>query len=83
MKKKKEIKFEIKEKIGVFPSTVRELKDGVKWQKEVNIISWNGLTDKIDIREWRNDYEKMNRGITLTEIEARELMEILEEYFGK
>ncbi len=40
-----------------------------EWKKEINLISWNGATLKYDIRDWSPDYEKMGKGITLTEEE--------------
>ena len=51
--------------------------------KELNIVSWNNRTPKIDLRSWRTDEggEKMpNRGITLTEAEARALADALNQY---
>lgn len=47
------------------------------WRKEVNLASWNGATPKLDIRDWSPDHEKMGRGLTFTEDEARELAKIL------
>lgn len=41
------------------------------WTKELNIVSWNGAAPKYDIRDWAQDHEKMGKGITLTEEEAR------------
>ena len=40
------ITFEIKEHLGV----IAEFDNG--WNKELNIISWNGNTPKYDIRDW-------------------------------
>ena len=61
--------YEIVEHIGV-------LSEGSKgWQKELNKVSWNGAAPKYDIRDWAPDHEKMGKGVTLTEEEARELSE--------
>ena len=49
------------------------------WTRELNIISWNGGKPKYDIRDWDADHEKMSKGITLTEEEARSLLKLLSE----
>lgn len=65
--------FEILEHIGV----LQESNDS-NWTKEVNLVSWNGGTPKIDIRDWDENHERMSRGITLTEEQAQKLAEALE-----
>ncbi len=66
-----EIKYEIVKHIGV-------LAEGTKgWQKELNLISWNDRAPKYDIREWAPNHEKMGKGVTLSEEEARKLLEML------
>lgn len=66
-----DFKFEIVEYIGV-------LSKGSKgWQKELNMVSWNGATPKYDIRDWAPDHEKMGKGVTLSEEEAKKLKELL------
>jgi len=47
------------------------------WQKELNLVSWSGRTPKLDIRDWAPNHEKMGKGVTLTEIEASALAELL------
>ena len=47
------------------------------WKKELNLVSWNGAEAKYDIRDWAPEHEKMGKGITLTEEEARKLYESL------
>jgi len=47
------------------------------WQKELNLVSWSGRTPKLDIRDWAPNHEKMGKGVTLTEIEASSLAELL------
>ena len=64
--------YEIKEEIGV----LSESKSG--WRKEVNLISWNGASPKLDIRDWAPNHEKMGKGITLSTEEARKLSDLLQ-----
>lgn len=65
----KNITFEIKEKYGKLNE-----KD---WSLEVNRIAWNKKAPKIDIRAWDSSHEKMSKGITLTDVEAKKLLKIL------
>ena len=53
------------------------------YTKEINLVSWNGADLKYDIRNWHPDREKCGKGITLTEEEARALMDALKEVFGE
>jgi len=63
--------FEITEHIGV-------LKEGTKgWRRELNRVSYNGASPKLDIRDWDENHEKMGKGITLTDSEAKILYELL------
>jgi len=66
-----EIKFDLVKHFGV----ISEEKSG--WKKELNLISWNGRTPKLDIRDWAPGHEKMGKGVTLTEGEAAQLAELL------
>jgi len=68
------IQFNIVKNIGVISSE----KSG--WQKELNLVSWNGRPPKLDIRDWAPDHQKMGKGVTLTEVEAAALAELLIEY---
>ena len=52
------------------------------WNKEIRLVSWNDADPKYDIRDWSPDDEKMGKGITLTEEEARNLLGLLEKHFG-
>ena len=65
------IKFDIVKHFGVISSE----KSG--WKKELNLVSWNGRTPKLDIRDWSPEHEKMGKGVTLTEGEAAQLAELL------
>lgn len=66
-----DIKFQIKKELGV-------LSEGSKgWQKEINLVSWNGRKPKIDIREWDGEHVKMGKGITLNKAELLKMKEYL------
>ena len=41
------------------------------------MVSWHVGAAKYDIRDWAPGHEKMGKGVTLTEQEARELYELL------
>lgn len=47
------------------------------WQRELNLISWNGKEPKYDIRDWGPDHEKMGKGITLSKKDIDALVELL------
>jgi len=49
------------------------------WNKEVNLVSWNGGQPKLDIRDWAPDHSKMGKGVSLTQEETAILKEILAE----
>ena len=65
-----DIKYKIVKHIGV----LSEGKDG--WRKELNLISWNDAEPKYDIRDWNSDHTKMGKGITLSEDEVQNLLEL-------
>lgn len=67
-----EITFEINKNLGV----LSENPNG--WQKELNLVSWNGRKPKYDIREWSPDHTRMTKGITLNDEEIETLRNILE-----
>jgi len=50
-----EIKFEIKETIGVLSESAKG------WSKELNLVSWNDAAPKYYIREWSLDHSKMGK----------------------
>ncbi len=66
-----EIKFEIKENIGVLSESSKG------WSKELNLVSWNDKEPKFDLREWDPAHEKMGKGITLSVEELKKLKDIL------
>ena len=70
-----DIKFEIKKELGTISSSAKG------WNKEVNLVSWNGAAPKYDIRDWSPEHEKMGKGITLTEEEARHHQKLVKRSF--
>lgn len=66
-----EIKYEIIEELGVLSESAKG------WTKELNLISWNGGAPKYDVRDWAPEHEKMGKGVTLSEEEAKKLAELL------
>ena len=66
-----DIKFEIVKEIGVLSEGSRG------WKKELNLVSWNNGSPKYDLRDWAPEHEKMGKGITLTEEEAKALYTLL------
>ncbi|MBR3785721.1 MAG: hypothetical protein IKJ77_04895 [Firmicutes bacterium] len=61
--------FEIEEHFGVIGS-----REG--WNKELNLVRWNGAAAKYDIREWDEHHEQMHRGLTLTPWEMRKVVDL-------
>lgn len=66
-----DIKFEIKETIGILSSNAKG------WQKELNLVSWNDAEPKYDIREWSPEHDKMGKGVTLSKDEFEKLKELI------
>jgi hypothetical protein len=62
-----DFKYEIVEELGVLSESAKG------WRKELNRISWNGGEPKLDIRDWSPEHEKMGKGVTLTNDEAKAL----------
>jgi len=66
-----EIKFEIMKTIGAISTSPKG------WNKELNLISWNGKEPKYDLRDWAPDHSKMGKGVTLTDQELKALKDLL------
>lgn len=66
-----EIKFEIKETIGVLSESAKG------WTKELSLVSWNDKDPKYDIREWSPDHTKMGKGVTLNAEELKKIRDLL------
>lgn len=75
-RRRDEVHYDLKEKIGVLST-----KDN-GWSREVNIVSWNGGTAKVDIREWDPEHVRMSKGVTLFEEEAEKLAAVLAKRYG-
>lgn len=73
MASKKELQFEIIKTYGVISEKTKG------WKREINSVSWAGAEPKFDIRDWSPDHEKMGKGITLTEEEFLNLIDIAKE----
>lgn len=67
----KDIQYEIVKEIAVLSTS------DSGYTKEINLISWNGKEPKYDIRSFSPNREKCGKGITLTEAEAKSLLEAL------
>lgn len=67
------ISFDINEEILVLSQNAKG------WQKELNLVSWNGNPPKFDLREWSPEHDKMSKGITLTNEEMKKLADFLKE----
>ncbi len=68
----REVTFQLIEHIGV-------ISENKGWQRELNVVSWNSMQPKFDIRDWDEDHEHMRKGLTLTKGELRELRNILKD----
>ena len=68
-----EIKYEIVERIAVLGERPRG------WERQLNMVSWNGNPPKYDIRDWSPDGSRMAKGISLTEEELKTLKGILDD----
>ena len=66
-----DIKYEITKSLGILSEGSRG------WQKEINLVSWNERTPKIDIRDWAPEHEKMGKGVTISVDELKKLRDIL------
>jgi len=75
--KEKEVKHEIIAKLG----TLSVSRSG--WQKELNLVSWNGEKTKYDIRQWSSDHKVMSKGISLSREEAEALRDLLNKCLPK
>lgn len=73
-----ELKYEIRRQLAVLSENERS-----GWTKEVNIVSWNGGAEKMDIRDWNPDHSKMSKGVTLSEEEARILGKAIADVLGR
>lgn len=68
--------FEIVEELGIISTGSKG------WNKELNLVSYNGREPKFDIREWSPDHTKMGKGVTLSDEEVKTLFGLLGEYLN-
>lgn len=66
-----EFKYDIVKEYGILSESPKG------WNKELNLISWNGRDPKFDIRDWASNHEKMGKGITLGKEDLIKLRDIL------
>ena len=71
-------KYNITKSVGIISE--RTDHNGIKWTKEVNLVSWNGRPAVIDVREWNSDHTQMKHGITLNDTEVDNLVYWLDDY---
>lgn len=68
-----EFSYEITERIAVLSTAPNG------WERQLNLISWNGREPKYDIRDWSPDGAKMGKGISMTPEEVGMLKGVLED----
>ena len=68
------VTFEIMDHIGSLSTSASG------WQREVNIVAWNGKQARLDIRDWNPEHTKMSRGIGLNGIEVENLTALLNSF---
>ena len=68
-----EFTYEVTERIAVLSTNARG------WERQLNMVSWNGNPPKYDIRDGSPDGSRMAKGITLTKEELVALKDILNE----
>ena len=66
-----EIKYEIVQEICVLSESARG------WTKELNLVSWNDLEPKFDIREWAPEHSRMGKGVTLSKEEMQMILDTM------
>ena len=68
-----EFTYEVTERIAVLSTNARG------WERQLNMVSWNGNPPKYDIRDWSPAGSRMAKGISLTEEELKTLKGILDD----
>ncbi len=66
-----QVTCEVKAQMGVIGEDRRG------WRKELNLVSWNHLNPRYDIREWAPDRSRMGKGVTFTKDEIVVLRDLL------
>lgn len=57
--------------------SVGVISEGKGWNKELNLVEWNGRLPVYDIRSWTSEHDKMCKGISLNRDELEALYEII------
>ena len=68
-----EFTYEVTERIAVLSTNARG------WERQLNMVSWNGNPPKYYIRDWSPDGSRMAKGISLTEDELKTLKGFLDD----
>jgi hypothetical protein len=68
-----DIEYKIEKEFGILSVSPKG------WNKELNLISWNGNEAKYDIRDWSPGHEKMGRGIALSKNEIDNLGKLIKD----
>lgn len=76
IKRAEDISFKLLEHVGLIAVTPSG------WNKELNIVSWNGGKAKYDIRDWSPEHDRMSKGMTLREEELKGLHNLLIDKYG-
>ncbi len=71
----REFRFEITEALAVLGE------HGSGWNRELNMVRWNDLPPKYDLRDWNGDHTKCGKGITLSEDEMKRMLSAVSERF--
>lgn len=50
-----------------------------KWQKHLTLASWYDGEPKYDLRSWNEDMSKYGKGITLTDSDLYDLLNLIED----
>ena len=66
-----EFKYEITERIAVLSQNPNG------WERQLNMVSWNGAEPKLDIHDWSPDHDRCTSRGTFTKDEARTLIKLL------
>lgn len=67
------MQYEIIKTLLVLPKT----RESDLFHIEVNIISWYGKEPRLDIRKWSDDRKKAGKGLSLTNEEARAIIDVI------
>lgn len=73
MENKRPVTYRITRRFGA----IRQTESG--WTRELNMVSWNDMPEKFDIRDWNEEHTKCGRGITLNLEEMEALIELAKE----